>query len=118
MSSVVPVPCASATNERPVRGGPQGGGQFVGAQGRQVGGQRGDGGAGGAARAVLERRVQAAVGRVGHRPGAQHPDDVGGGRVVGDHHDLPDGRAGEGGRHGVGEEGQHQVVVRRVPAGR
>ena len=61
--------------------------------------------------AVLEGRVEPAIGLVGQRPGAERPDDVRGGRVVGDHEDLRDRRAGEGGGHGVGEQRQHQVVV-------
>ena len=109
VSSVVPVPWASATNARGTPAGRrEGRGQLAGAQCRQVGGERRDARPGGAAGAVLERRVQPAVGLVGDRPRPEPADDVGGGGVVGHHDHLGDGRAGERGGDGVGEQGQHE----------
>ena len=59
------------------------------------------------------------VGLVGDRARAEPADDRGGrGRVVGDHDDLGDRRAGEGGGDRVGQQGEDEGVVAGRPSPR
>jgi hypothetical protein len=93
-------------------GGRQGRGELLGTQCREVGGERGHRRSAGAPCAVLEGGVQPAVRLVADGPRPQVPDDVGGGRLVGDDDDRPDDGARDRGGHGVGQQRQHEVAVR------
>ena len=114
VSSVVPVPCASATKHRggvrrprrARRRAPRAAAPAGRRRARRPRGRRR------CRRAVLERGVQPAV-RARRRPCARRAPRTTsrGRRVVGDHDDLGDRRAGERGGDGVGQQGEDQRVV-------
>ena len=115
VSSVVPVPWASGTKYRGAVAAAERGIELGSAERGQVGGERRDGGTGGAAGAVLEGRVQPAAGLVAHRAGPEPADDVRGVGVVGHHDDLRDRPARGGGGDRVGQQREHQFVVEVPP---